>query len=202
MRRGRRLDVAAVRRTAFRPDINILVHADEIHAPNAYIGLLIDRSGSMAQDGKIELARRFGVLLAEAAKGIPGLAGHVNAFDHATLYDLGGFSHNAIARLEPGGGNNDAGGLQRAAELALASGKQRRLVILASDGSPTECTVTALRGLVENLHRRHGVRCVQIALAPLEHATFPHYVDVSALPMAQAVKLFARMLIRITADWR
>ena len=45
-----------------------------------------------------------------------------------------------IDALTSGGGNNDSGGLLRAAELAEASGRPHRLLVMISDGSPTECT--------------------------------------------------------------
>ena len=202
MRRGRRLDLGMAKRSAVRPSLNLLILEEETSFRNAYIGLLIDRSGSMAQGDKMNVAKRFGALLCEAARGLSGLEGHVSAFDHRTFYQLGNFEQNAISTLEPGGGNNDAGGLACAAGLAHASGKTRRLLIMISDGSPTQCTFESLKRLVERLRREHGIRCVQIALEPMTNVAFPQFVDVSGLEMPQAVRSFVRLLLKNTADWR
>ena len=171
-RRGRRLDLAQAKRAVFAPTANLLVDTREGEAANAYVGLLIDSSGSM--DGeKIEIAKAFGVLVAEAVRGLPGLAGHVSAFDDDTFYPLGDFNRCAVASLESGGGNNDAGGLAKAADLALKSGKRNKLLLMVSDGSPTMCTVESLRKLVAKLTREHGIACVQIAVESIDHEAFP-----------------------------
>ena len=117
-RRGRRLDIVQARRVVSRPVTNLLVWSREEMHPNAYIGLLIDRSGSMAVADKMPRAIAFGVLLAESARDIPGLEGHVNAFDGVTFIRLGDFKRNAVAFLVASGGNNDSGALERAASLA------------------------------------------------------------------------------------
>jgi hypothetical protein len=200
-RRGRRLDLARARQTAIRPDPNVLVHSHDEIRPDAYIGVLIDRSGSM--DGeKLELAKRFGALLAESARGIRGIRGHVNAFDDDTFYPLGDLNRNAIATLESGGGNNDAGGLAQAAEMALLSGKRNRMVIMVSDGHPTECSIEALRALVTRLTRNNDIVAVQVAVQTLPHVTFPHHVDLSECGMDEAVSRFGRLVMRLTASWR
>lgn len=201
VRRGRRLDPASLRRAPVGRRTDILVGSREIRGADAYIGIVIDRSGSMEGE-EIELARRFGVLLAEAARGVRGLDGHISAFDHRTFFRLGSFARHAISALEAGGGNNDAGGLLRAAELALGSRRRRRMLIMISDGLPTECSVEALRDLVRALQRQHGFVLAQVAVSPLEHQLFPAHLDVSGLPMDQATRQFGRLLTKLTARWR
>jgi len=171
--------------------------------PDAYIGILIDRSGSM-QGKKIELAKAFGALVAESARGIRGIEGNVLAFDDKTLYTLGGFPRNAVSALTAGGGNNDAGALYRAAEIALKSRRRNRLLVMISDGAPTECTFESLKNLVESLTRHHGILCAQAAVQPIKHIAFPHYVDLSSFQenMDEAVVRFAGMLMRLTVAWR
>jgi hypothetical protein len=201
MRRGRRIDIAQVRKSPTTRSINLLVRGDQEIRPDAYIGILIDRSGSM-QMHKIQRARAFGALLCEAARGLRGLEGHVNAFDHDTFYVLGSFDRNAIASLEAGGGNNDAGGLSRAAELALRSRKRHRLLVMISDGAPTECTFEALKTVVERLIRREGIVCAQAAVAPMHEIAFPDFVDLSKYGAGEAVARFGRLLMRLTRGWR
>lgn len=200
-RTGRRVDMARVRRIVTVSDPNVLVHTREKILANAYIGVLIDRSGSM--DGRrMEQARAFGALVAESARGIRGLEGHVSAFDDSTFWRLGDFRRNSIASLQAGAGNNDAGGLYRAAELAFRSRKRNKLLVMVSDGLPTECTFAALRNLVEDLTRNRGTVCAQVAVAPLSHVAFPHYVDLSELAFHEAVARFGRMLMTLTSGWR
>ena len=200
-KRGQRIDLGAVRRGVLLGKPNILIHSTQVTAPDAYIGILIDRSGSMRGE-KIETAKSFGALVAESARGLSGIAGDVSAFDDSTFYRLGGFTRNAIASLEAGEGNNDAGGLERAAELALRSPKKNRMIIMISDGMPTDCTVEALRALVHNLTTRKGILCAQVAVDSIEEVAFPRFVDLSKYSLDEAVARFGRLLIRLTSSWR
>lgn len=200
-RRGRRLDVAQARMAVLKGSPNILVHSLEVMAPSAYIGVLIDRSGSMGGD-KIERAKEFGLLLAEAARGLRGINGHVNAFDDDTFYRLGDFRRNTIASLRAGGGNNDSGALAKAAGLALASQMRNKLLVMISDGSPTECTFESLRNLVSRLTREHRILCAQVAVQSLHDVAFPHYFDLSDYTLDVAVARFGNLLIRLTQGWR
>ena len=200
-RRGRRFDMAQVKKAALAMTPNLLVHSrDEIN-PNAYIGILIDRSGSMEGEG-IELARKFGALIAESGKGLRGLQGHVSAFDDDTFYMLGDFQRNAIASLEAGGGNNDSGALMKAAELALQSRKRNKLLVMISDGSPAQCTFESLKNLVRRLTLEKGIICAQVAVEEMEEIAFPHFVDLSLYPTDEAVARFGRLLIKLTTLWR
>ena len=200
-RRGHRVDLAQARRAAHLPTPDLLVFQRHEVYPDAYVGELIDRSGSM--DGhKLELAKAFGVLVAESAKGLPGIEGHVNAFDGDTFYALGDFRRNAIASLSAHDGNNDAGGLAVAADLALRSRKRHKLIVMISDGLPTECTFEALKGLVDRLTHEHAIVCVQVAVDKITSVAFPHHVDLSACAMDEALNRFGRMLIRLTTAWR
>ena len=198
-RRGRRLDVGRARQLAVRLDPAILVHSRTERRADAYVGILIDCSGSMAGE-KIENARRFGVLLAESTRGL-GIEGHVSAFDHETFYELGDLSHCAAAAIEEGGGNNDAGGLWEASRLALCSRRKRRLICVISDGAPTACTIEALEGLVRTLTEQDNIKLAQIAMDRMAQTTLPNFVDVSGLPMEEAVTEFGRLLMRLTRDW-
>jgi hypothetical protein len=151
---------------------------------------------------KLGRAKAFGTLLAESAKGLRGITGHVNAFDDDTFYLLGNFRQNAISSLESGGGNNDAGGLARAAKLALSSRKRNKVIIMISDGSPTACTVEALGNLVKKLTTQMGIVCIQVAVDEMEVEAFPCFVDLSKCSFEEAVSRFGRLLMRLSASWR
>lgn len=201
MRRGHRIDMQMARKASFSKSPNLLVHTtDEIHA-NLYLGILIDRSGSMEGD-KLERAKRFGALVAESARGLRGITGHINAFDDDTFIHLGDFQRNGVAQLDSGGANNDAAALERAAELALSSRKKNRLLVMISDGSPTECSVEALKQLVKKLQRDYGIVCAQVAVESLPEIAFPHYIDLSEYSVEEAVTRFGTLLMRLTSAWR
>lgn len=195
-RRGRRLDMAQVRSMVLLQKPNVLVDSVEDTLPDLYVGLLIDRSGSMAGE-RMNRAQMFASLFLESTRGLRGIVGHIHAFDDSTLYRLGDLQQRAIADLEAMGGNNDAGALQRAAELALQSRKRRRLLIVISDGMPTECTAASLQKLVHHLSEEKGILCAQVAVEPLQHICFPHHLDVSQYELDEAVSRFGQLLIRL-----
>ncbi len=199
-RRGRRLDLARARAAIHTRSPNMLIFTKEVQQPNAYMGILIDRSGSMTGN-EIGLAKSFATLLAESARGLRGIDGHINAFDHNTFYRLGDFQRHAVGALSAGGGNNDAGGLQRAADLALRSGRRNKLLIMVSDGSPTACSVESLKALVHALHRDYQISCVQVGVSAIDHVAFPRFVDVSSYSFDEAVARFGNLLVSLTAKW-
>jgi hypothetical protein len=102
-----------------------------------------------------------------------------------------------VHALSSQGGNNDAAGLWHAAQLALASRRKARLVVMISDGMPTECSVAALRALVERLSRRHKICCAQVAVAPLAEVCFPHHVLLDAADRAASVRRFGEVVARL-----
>lgn len=206
-RQGRRLDQGRAARFPALGDPSIWVQRRDAEAANAYLGVVIDKSGSMSSpnasgDDKMHVAKSFGALVAESARGIRGLSGDIGAFDDQNYYHLGDLRRCAISALEAGGGNNDAGGLSRAAELALASGKRHRLLIMISDGEPTECTVEALQGLAERLERSMGIALIQVAVDKIDHKAFADFLDLSACSFQEAVSLFAKAVHQRTAHWK
>ena len=194
--------MARVRHAVLQRSSQMLVYSREEIAPDLYLGVLIDRSGSMGREQKLEKAKAFAALVTESAKGLRGISGHVTAFDDHTFFRLGDLNHPAIAPLESDEGNNDAAALSKAAELALRSGKKNRLLIMISDGSPTECSVESLRNLVARLTRRGGFVCAQVAVDKMEEICFPHFVDLSKYPLDEAVGRFGKLLMRLTEAWR
>lgn len=195
-RRGRRVDLATARRAGvvLRPDV--LVHRREEQRADLYITVLIDRSGSMSGE-KLERAKRFGMLLVEAARGIRGIDGHVCAFDSATFDILGDLRRHAIGALSAEGGNNDAAALATAVDLALASRRSRRAIVMISDGLPADCTLAALRDQVA-LATTRGILCAQVAVSPLPAIAFPHFVDLSSCQPDEAVDRFGRLLVELS----
>jgi len=208
-RSGQRVDIGQVRIAPFYPTTRLLVRGHDEANPDFFCAVVIDKSGSMsgmANAGvtKMELAKHYALLLAECLRGIAGIEAHFAAFDDETYWDLGTAHRNAIATLEAGGGNNDAGALQRAAERAKRSGKKNKLLVCVSDGSPTECSVAALRGYVRRLEDEFGMVVAQVAVDEIADSVmcFRNRIDVRGLEYADAVSKFGDMIIRLTAGWR
>ena len=142
----------------------------------------------------MELAKRFGALLASAVAPVPDIELRLIGFTDRIIFDAGSAKTPAVHALDFGGGNNDAAALWHVAQLALQSRKKSKLLVMISDGLPTECTVQALRELVKKLTKKFGMCCAQIAVENIEEVCFPHYVLVKEVDELTAVKNLARPL--------
>ena len=82
------------------------------------------------------------------------------------IYDAGDAKRCGASSLVASGGNNDAAALDYAAEVARRSRRRAKVLVMVSDGLPTECSTNALKGLVNRLTRER--MCVaQVAVCPL-----------------------------------
>lgn len=191
---GRAIDRTRLRSLVTRNDPRILMAREPVRRTDLFLGTLIDCSGSMIVGDNIHRAQRFAMLIAEAVRPLPGIEARFFGFTDSTIYDAGDAHDCGITGLEAGGGNNDAAALLHAANVAFASQKRARVLVMISDGLPTECSVAALRGLVTTLTRRKGVVCAQVAVRKLEEECFPHYVLLDDEQPDQAVARFGRMI--------
>ena len=157
-----------------------------------FLGVVVDCSGSMSHENHIGRARLFGALLAEAAKQCKGIDFRLFGFTDTVIYDAGTATRCAAHALVANGGNNDAAGLWHAAQVARASHRKAKLLVMISDGLPTECSVAALRGLVTKLTTRWKICCAQVAVLPLEEVCFPHYVLLEEADLSASVSRLAR----------
>jgi len=192
---GTRLDRPRLRGLVLRGDPHVMQSRVLLPRADLFLGVAVDCSGSMSGTS-IELARRFAVLLAESARGLRGVDLRVFGFTDRQLYDAGDAERSTAASLYPGGGNNDAAALAHVAEVARRSGRRAKLLVMISDGLPTECSVDALRKLVRRLGRE-GMACAQIAVRPLEERCFDDYVEVRDLPTDEAVRRFGAIVARL-----
>ncbi len=195
-RMGRRLDPARLRRLAVFNQPDVMMGLETRLAPDLFLGICIDCSGSMSCEDRMDKAQRFAALLLEACRGLPGIDCHALGFTDDEILDVGGPGSTRLASLEPGGGNNDAAGLLALAQHAMDSGKDKRLLVMISDGYPTECSLNALAGLVRALEGRFRMRCVQVAVDEMdeERLAFPRFTDLTRHDTRMAVKLFGRMI--------
>ncbi|APR84108.1 Hypothetical protein A7982_09457 [Minicystis rosea] len=188
--RGRRFDAARALAVVTRNDPRMLIAREPRLRTDLFLAVIIDCSGSMQTRNNIERARLFGTMIAEAAKGVRGVDLRLFGFNDHTMFDAGDASRCAVSGLSPGGGNNDAGALFYAAEEARRSRRKARLLVMISDGLPTECSVSSLRALVTRLGSRYGICCAQVAVQPLAEVCFPHYIELTESDPAPAVRRF------------
>lgn len=193
---GSAVDRSALQRAVIGGDPRLLKARRTIHRADLFLGVVIDCSGSMAQGESMERAHLFAALIAEAARGLQGIDARFFGFTDEVIYDAGTASQCAVAQLEPQGGNNDAAALWYVSRVALASRRSARLLVMISDGSPTECSVESLRALVKKL-TAGGIACAQVAVQPIEEVCFPDYVLVDDADLSDAVGRFGRVVARL-----
>ncbi|MBL9018562.1 MAG: hypothetical protein JNL83_30530, partial [Myxococcales bacterium] len=127
-----------------------------------------------------------------------GVEARFFGFTDSVIYDAGDARECDVTALVADGGNNDAAALHHAANVAAASARRARVLVMISDGLPTECSVSALRGLVTTLTRRKGIVCAQVAVRRLEEECFPHHVVLDDAQIDVAVARFGRMIGDLT----
>lgn len=195
---GHRVDRTRVASAGLlRGDPRLLVSRQKRFETDLFIGLIIDCSGSMSVSNRIEQAKLFGTLLAEASRGVRGIETRVFGFTDDVIYDAGDADRCAAHNLESGGSNNDAAALWHVANVARASRRRARLLVMISDGLPTECSVAALTALVARLTHRHGMCCAQVAVCPLTVRCFPHYVELREDDLTESVRQFGQIIARL-----
>ena len=194
---GYRLDRQAVNRLVTRQDPRMMISRRREFKNDLFIGVAIDCSGSMAYNENIELAKRFAALLAESTRDVDGIDLKLIGFTDDTIFDVGGNQRNAIHTLQAGGGNNDAAALWHMAQEALRSKRKSRLLVMISDGLPTECSVESLRTLVRKLTQNFGISCAQLAVEELEEVCFPDYVLVKSSSETAAIRKFGATIAKL-----
>jgi nitric oxide reductase NorQ protein len=190
---GHRFDPTRAQAMVLRNDPRVLIARRLEPRADVHLSILVDCSGSMACGGRIERARLFAALIAEAVRGLQGIEAQVLGFTDQVIYDAGSAEQCAAHALEAGGGNNDAAALWFAALRALRSMRRAQVLVMISDGLPTECSVAALRALVARLSRRRLV-CAQVAVAPITEACFPHHVLLDDASSDAAVRRFGALI--------
>lgn len=196
--RGRAFDRTRTKAVVTRRDPRMLVARELTTTTDLFIGVVIDCSGSMRSGGSMEKAHRFGVLLADAIRGLSNVEARFFGFTDRVIYDAGDERMCAVAALEAGGGNNDAGALYHAAAVAERSRRRSKLLVMISDGLPTDCSAVALRALAKKVTERQGIICAQVAVRPLSEICFPHYVEIkSADNLDVAVRRFGEIVSRL-----
>lgn len=191
---GSRFDRARAKDALLTRDPRILRARRDVPGSDLFIGVLIDCSSSMRLNGHIEKAKLFSVMLAEAVRGMPGVELSLTGFSADTLFDAGNADRCCVAGLVAHGGNNDAAALWHGALRARKSLRKCRLLVMISDGLPTECSAAALRALAHRLASQAHIVCAQIAVQPLADVCFPHYVELGESHPDAAVRRFGEIV--------
>jgi hypothetical protein len=177
-------------------ETGLYVDEHKVARASVHIEVGIDCSGSMQGD-RLELAKRFGLLVEEAIRGMRGITAHFWGFTDKHIYDCGTPGQLRISGLSTSGGNNDSAMLWHMRRSASTSGKDLRILLMVSDGAPTECTWSSLHNLVGRLEM-DGYIPVQIAVAKIEKPAFETYfVDLVGQPMESAIIDFGRILLSL-----
>lgn len=178
-------------------ETGLLVDDKHVAKASVHIEVGIDCSGSMANSNKIEMAKRFGLLIEESVRGVRGITARFWGFTDTVIYDCGVPGQQKISGLRSNGGNNDSAALWHMSRSAAASGRELRILLMVSDGEPSECTWGSLHNLVCRLEMS-GFIPVQIAVDKIKKPAFEkYYVDLVGQPMASAIIDFGRILMSL-----
>jgi hypothetical protein len=195
--RGRSVDRTRTRALVLHGDPRLLIARHLRIQTDLFLGVLVDCSGSMQSGNNIEKARLFGTLLAEAARGFRGIDLRLFGFTDKVIYDAGDARRCAVHSLRADGGNNDAAALWYVANVARASRRRAKLLVMVSDGLPTECSAAALKGLVVRLGQRWKMCCAQVAVQPLAEICFPNYILLDETDLDASVRRFGLVVARL-----
>lgn len=193
---GRALDRSRLLKLGLYGEPRVMYRRMYVQATDLFIGVTVDCSGSMDYGDKIEDAKRFGSMIAEASKQLPGVDARFWGFTDHEIFDAGTAERCSVSELEAGGGNNDAAALWHAACEARRSGRKAKLLIMISDGSPTECSVAALEQLVRSLGKEN-ICCAQIAVREISEVCFPHYVEIIDDDLTESMTRFGRTVAKL-----
>jgi hypothetical protein len=192
---GRMFDRSRALPMVLRAETRVLIARRLESRADLFLGVAIDCSGSMQAGNNIEKGRRFGELLAEAVRGCRGIDLRVFGFTDQVIYDAGDANRCSVHGLVSGGGNNDAAALWHVAQEAQRSRRRAKLLVMISDGLPTECSVAALKGLVKRLTKKLKMCCAQVAVRPIEEACFENYIELNDTDLEGSVQKFGRIIV-------
>lgn len=194
---GRRLDRSSLQNLTLKSDPRILIAREPHYRTDLFMAVIIDCSGSMEFDDNLEKAKLFAAMLADACRGLTEVDLRLFGFTDSVIYDAGDANRPAVAPLHSSGGNNDAAALWHAAQVAQRSRRRAKVLVMISDGLPTECSAAALRSLMTRLTRQYQMCCAQVAVQPLEEVCFPHYTLLESDDVMDSVRKFGTTVARL-----
>lgn len=182
------------------------IFVDEVSVQDADLDIqvVLDCSGSMASKNRAKItkhlvAKNFGILTAESIREIRGCSNHFWGFTEKEIFDCGTAKQCSVSGLKTHVGNNDAAALWHAAQASAKSGKTHRVLVMISDGLPSDCTWSALNSLVSKLERQ-GYVVVQVAVDKIAKPAFRHFVDLSEDDLNVSTRKFGRLIEKLVTS--
>jgi hypothetical protein len=132
----------------------IFIDDREDNRTSVHVEVAVDCSSSMHSatnilkaGEKFLSAKIVGLAVEEAIRGQEGMSFHGWGFTDRKIFDCGTAGKRGLSGLPCGGGNNDSAMLDHMGKSALGSGKVVNILLMISDGQPSECSWGSLNFL-------------------------------------------------------
>ncbi|MBS1996922.1 MAG: hypothetical protein JSS86_11450 [Cyanobacteria bacterium SZAS LIN-2] len=185
----------------------IFVDDDSTPKASVHLEIALDCSGSMASPTvslkpgeKFLLGKFFALVLEQAVINLPGVSAHFWGFTDHSIFDCGVPGEGRVSGLQCGGGNNDSAMLWHMGQSAAASGKDVKILLMLSDGQPSECSWLSLHNLVLQFEQE-GMIPWNFALDVIGTPAFERFfTDLVGQSLDQAIVTMGETLAALAAD--
>jgi hypothetical protein len=191
---------------AFIGESAIFIDDETVPKPSLHIEYALDCSGSMGfatqslgPGEKFELGKLMGLAIEHAIIGLPGVTARFWGFRDNVIYDCGTPGQRRLSGLQHGGGNNDSAMLWQMGQSAAGSGKNMKLLLMASDGMPANCSWLSLRNLVLRFEQE-GMIPWNFGLDVIHTRAFKNFTDMVGQDKQTAIQTFGRALSTLASD--
>ena len=189
-------------------DTNVYINDDIAQKPSLHIEVALDCSSSMQSPTeslkpgeKFLLGKFFSLVVEQAVINLPGVTAKFWGFTHNAIYDCGKPGEGRMSGLECGGGNNDAAMLWHMAQSASKSGKDVNVLLMLSDGQPSDCSWLSLKNLVVQLEQNPRMVPWNFALDVIETPAFEQFfTDLVGQDMEEAIRTMGETLAAIARE--
>jgi hypothetical protein len=185
---------------------SIFIDDETVPKASLHIEYALDCSGSMGfatrslgPGEKFELGKLMGLAIEHAIIGLPGVTARFWGFRNNTIFDCGTPGQRRMSGLRCGGGNNDSAMLWHMGQGAARSGKNMKLLLMASDGMPAECSWLSLRNLVLRFEQA-GMIPWNFGLDVIETRAFKNFTDLVGQSKPQAIQTFGRAMSTLASE--
>jgi len=188
-------------------ETSIFVNDEPMPKASVHFEIALDCSTSMLSPTislkpgeKFLMGKFFALVLEQAVLGLPGVSAHFWGFTNDRIYDCGTPGEGRSSGLVCGGGNNDSAMLWHMGQSAAASGKDVKILLMLSDGQPSECSWLSLHNLVLQFEQE-GMIPWNFALDVINTPAFERYfTDLVGQTMDEAIATMGETLAALAAD--
>jgi hypothetical protein len=183
---------------------NIFIEDERYPKASVHLEVALDCSSSMnsatlslGAGEKFRLGKLFAMVLEQAVINLPNVSAHFWGFTSDKIYDCGVAGERRVSGLVCNGGNNDAAMLWKMGQSAKESGKDVKILLMLSDGQPSECSWLALRNLVVKFEQE-GMIPWNFALDVIRTPAFERFfTDLVGQTQDEAVMTMGQILASI-----